>query len=287
MRGIGGSTLRGGQTVFHGLRMWGQLFKAAIMLGAFMAVAVPAWNLWRSTTGYEWYAAGMYTLAEMKLAFGYDPKSGQEVRAPGGSVQVLTIRDIAASAPAWRIRERIKAEMFASAWLGAKAGLGIIAAFLAWFWYRGVQLGRRRRIRGAELVSAAELRRRVQPAHLRALGALPGSGRLRPYRIAGIPYPERTETQHTIVSGTTGSGKTVLISDLVAQIRASFLSAQWGEVIAALACSPVRQDAAVTVRPGARRSTGAGTGWWSSTTTWRSTASSAPAMSCMARPGSH
>ena len=143
MRGIGGSTLRGGQTVFHGLRMWGQLFKAAIMLAAFMAVAVPAWNLWRSTTGYEWYAAGMYTLAEMKLAFGYDPKSGQEVRAPGGSVQVLTIRDIAASAPAWRIRERIKAETFASAWLGAKAGLGIIALFLAWFWYRGVQLGRR------------------------------------------------------------------------------------------------------------------------------------------------
>ena len=33
-------------------------------------------------------------------------------------------------------------------------------------------------------------------------------------------HPERTETQHTIVSGTTGSGKTVLISDLVAQIRA-------------------------------------------------------------------
>ncbi len=219
MRGIGGSTLRGGQTVFHGLRMWGQLFKAAMMLAAFMAVAVPAWNLWRSTSGYDWYAAGMYTLAEMKLAFAYDPTSGQEVRAPDGTVQVLTIRDIAASAPAWRIRERIKAEMFASAWHGAQAGLGIIAAFLAWFWYRGVQLGRRRRIRGAELVSAAELRRRVQPAHLRALGALPGSRRLRPYRIAGIPYPERTETQHTIVSGTTGSGKTVLISDLVAQIR--------------------------------------------------------------------
>ena len=31
---------------------------------------------------------------------------------------------------------------------------------------------------------------------------------------------KRAETQHTIVSGTTGSGKTVLISDLVAQIRA-------------------------------------------------------------------
>ncbi len=40
-----------------------------------------------------------------------------------------------------------------------------------------------------------------------------------PYRVAGVPYPWRAETQHTFVSGTTGSGKTVLISDLVAQIR--------------------------------------------------------------------
>ena len=40
-----------------------------------------------------------------------------------------------------------------------------------------------------------------------------------PYRIAGIPWPGRTETCHTIISGTTGSGKTVLIADLVEQIR--------------------------------------------------------------------
>ena len=220
MRGLGGSTLRGGQTVFHGLRMWGQLVQAAMMLAAFMTVAVPAWNLWHSTTGAEWYAAGMYTLAEVKLVLGYDPGSGQEIRFPDGTRRVMTIRDIASSVPAWEARERIKTEMFASAWLGAKAGLGVIAVFLAWFWYRGVQLSRQRRIRGAELVTAGELRKRVRSARLRARDRMPGWKELRPYRIAGIPYPERTETQHTIVSGTTGSGKTVLISDLVAQIRA-------------------------------------------------------------------
>ena len=220
MPGLGGSTLRGGQTVFHGIRMWAQLFQAAMMLSAFMVVAVPAWHLWRTTGGDDWYAAGMYTLAEAKLALGYDPDSGQAIRHPDGTRQVMTIRSIAASVPAWRIRERIKDEMFASAWLGAKAGLAIIALFLAWFWYRGARLGRLRRIRGAELVTAGELARRVQPARARLLEALPGAGRLRAYRVAGIPYPERTETQHTIVSGTTGSGKTVLISDLVAQIRA-------------------------------------------------------------------
>ena len=219
IRGVGGSTLRGGQTVFHGIRMWGQLFQAAMLFAAFTTVAVPAWNLWRSTSGAEWYAAGMVTLAESKLALGYDPDSGQEIRFEDGTVRALAIKDIAASVPALEARGKILDELLASAWLGFKAGGGMIALFLAVFWYRGVQLGRQKRIRGAELVDAAELRRRVRPLHLRLLDRAPGGKRLRPYRIAGIPYPERTETQHTIVSGTTGSGKTVLISDLVAQIR--------------------------------------------------------------------
>ncbi len=219
MRGIGGSTLRGGQTVFHGLRMWGQLFRAAMFLAAVTTVAVPAWTLWHRTTGAEWYAAGMVSLAEVKLTLGYDPESGQEIRFGDGTRRVMSIRDIAAAVPAREARERIRDEIFASAWLGAMAGAGLIGLFLVAFWVRGAQLGRQRRIRGAEMVTAAELRRRVQSPHALLLARLPGGKRLRPYSIAGIPWPERTETQHTIVSGTTGSGKTVLISDLVAQIR--------------------------------------------------------------------
>ena len=220
MRGIGGSTLRGGQTVFHGIRMWGQLLQAGMMLGAVVVVAVPAWNLWHTTTGADWVATGLLTLAEVKLVIGYDPESGQVVRDPDGTRRVLSIHTIASSVPAARIRERIRDEVFRSAWLGAKAGAAVIALFLAWFWYRGVQLGRRHRVRGAELVTAAQLRRRVRPLRRRLLERLPGRERVHPYRIAGIPFPPRSETQHTIISGTTGSGKTVLISDLVAQIRA-------------------------------------------------------------------
>ena len=219
MRSFAGSTLRGGQTVFHGIRMWGQLLQAGMMLAALIVVAVPAWNLWRTTTGADWYAAGMLTLAEVKLAIGYQPDSGQIVRDADGGRRVLTIQTIAASVPAARIRERIRDEVFRSAWLGGKAGAGVIALFLAWFWYRGVQLGRRHRVRGAELVTAAQLRRRIQPLHRRFLESLPGRERDRAWRLAGIPFPPRSETQHTIVSGTTGSGKTVLISDLVAQVR--------------------------------------------------------------------
>ena len=195
MRGFGGSTLRGGQTVFHSIRMWGQLFQAAMLFAAFMTVAVPAWNLWNRTTGAEWYAAGMFTLAEFKLAVGYAPDSGQEIRFADGTEGVMKLRDIVASVPAWRARERIKAEMFRSAWLGAKVGAGIIALFLAWFWYRGVQLGRRKRIRGrragdggrAPPPGAALASPRPRPGagrkHVSAPTALPAS------RIRSAPRP--------------------------------------------------------------------------------------------------
>ena len=220
MRTVGSSTLRGGQTVFHGLRMWGQLLRAGVFLAAIAVVAFPGWNIWRGTTGYEWYAAWTVTVAEMKLGLGYDANARQDVRMADGSTRVLAIADIAASPGALRTRARLRDQVFTSALLGAKASGVAIALFLALFWYRGWQLNRATRIRGAELGTAAQLRRRVRPPWRPVLDVLSSSPRRPPYRIAGVPYPERAETQHTIVSGTTGSGKTVLISDLVAQIRA-------------------------------------------------------------------
>ena len=217
MRTVGSSTLRGGQTVFHGLRMWGQLLRAAVFLSAFAIVAVPGWHIWHNTTGYEWYAAGIVTVAEAEIGIGYSEDAMQEVRMADGSTAVLSVRELARSPRARAVRERLKDEVFASAFLGAKASLAVIALFLALFWYRGWQLHHGRRVRGAELATAGQLRRRIRPLPARLGQTL--FGRPGPDRIAGVPYPERTETQHTIVSGTTGSGKTVLISDLAAQIR--------------------------------------------------------------------
>ena len=82
------------------------------------------------------------------------------------------------------------------------------------------QFGRQKRIRGAEMVTTAKLRRRVHSAYYCGLARLAGGKWLRPYSVSDMLYLVRTETQHTIVSGTTGSGKTVLISDLVSQICA-------------------------------------------------------------------
>ena len=217
MRAWGDDTVRGGQTVFHGLRMWSQLVRVGLMTIAGLVVGAPAFMLWRTTTGDDWYGVGMVTLAETKLAIGYQPESGQEIRLENGNTMVGRIDDIAAYAPWGAARERILETATSGAWLGGKIGVGLVLGMLGWFRYQGHRLKQKKRLRGAELVSAKELARRVRPLRARARRVVFGGAR--PYRIAGVPYPERTETQHTIVSGTTGSGKTVLISDLVQQIR--------------------------------------------------------------------
>ena len=220
MPGLGGSTLRGGQTVLHSFRMWGQVLRASVFVAAFCTVAVPVWHIAENTRGYDWYAAGMATQAKAKLAIGYPRDSRQDLRLSDGTYRVVWVRDLADWPRALAARDRLREEIYASARLGGSIALAAIALLLLWFRYRGQRVNRARRLRGAELVEARELRRRVRPAHRRLAARFSMSPGPEPYLIAGVPYPERAETQHTIVSGTTGSGKTVLISDLVAQIRA-------------------------------------------------------------------
>ncbi len=217
MRTLGDDTVRGGQTVFHGIRMWSQLVRVGILVMAGLTLAVPSVQLWRDHFGYDTYAAAMLTLAEVKLAMGYGDDAGQEVRLRNGDTVVARIGDIAAYEPWRELRRQMSGTLSSGMWLGAKIGAGIVLATLVWFRWRGSRLKRSKRLRGAELVTAGLLRRQIEPLPGRVVRAIVGAPAS--YRIAGVPYPERAETQHTIVSGTTGSGKTVLISDLVQQIR--------------------------------------------------------------------
>ena len=208
MIGWGNNTLRGGQTTFHGIRMWAQMFKES------RCSSPPPWSspCRSGTSGATPQATSgtprsMYTLVEGKLTIGFKGTSLQEIKDPYGVPHVFSLDYISNWYLGWASREHLRDEIFAGAWLGAKLGVGLIAGFLIGFWILGSRLGRRRHIRGAELVTARQLRRLVQPLHTRFLQYVSPVANLAPYRVAGVPYPERTETQHTIVSGTTGAGQ--------------------------------------------------------------------------------
>ena len=216
---IGNATLRGGQTLLHDARMWGQLARWGIVGLVLAIVLTPAVSVFTTTSAHEWRVVGLGALAEAKLAIGYSPDSGQVYEWEEG-VQVIEPISLIASDPRIeRIRRRLLATIHTKAWLGLWLGLSCVAAFIVTFWLLGRRMARARRIRGAEMTTAEALGRRIIPLYSRIAGSVyPSLLKARP-RVAGVPWPKRAETQHTIVSGTTGSGKTVLISDLVAQIR--------------------------------------------------------------------
>ena len=126
MRAWGDDTVRGGQTVFHGLRMWSQVVCVGAMTIAILVVTVPVAMLWRTTPAYDGYAAGMLTLAETKLAIGYAADAGQEVRLANGDTVVAKIADIAAYGPWHAAREGILDTVISGAWLGGKIGAGLV-----------------------------------------------------------------------------------------------------------------------------------------------------------------
>ena len=219
MTGAGGDTGRGFRAAARGLRTWQRMLGLAVAAALLAAAGTAGWKTARTTTGYQWYALGMLTLSETLIDAGLSPHRPKEIRHEDGRIETVTLGAIAGHGPLLSLRARILADALDAALLGFGIAAGIAAAALATLRYAGARLKRGRRLRGGELVSAKQLRRRVLPPRLRLPRPL-APAHERPYRIAGIPWPDRAETRHTIVSGTTGSGKTVLIADLVEQIRA-------------------------------------------------------------------
>ena len=217
---FGNATLRGGQTLLHDARMWGQLIRWGILGLVLTIVTIPAVSVFTTTSAHEWRILGLGALAEAKLGLGYSPDSRQTYEWREGERTSERIAVIAADPRIERIRRRLLGAIYAKAWLGLWLGLGGGVLCAGIFGILGRRMARAQRVRGAEMTSAGALGRRVQPVSVRLAEALFPAARRASPRIAGVPWPERAETQHTIISGTTGSGKTVLISDLVAQIRA-------------------------------------------------------------------
>ena len=205
---FGNAALRGGQTLFHDVHMWGQLVRWMVLGLVLTVVPVPAVSVYRTTTAYEWRILGTGVMAEMKLSLGYPRDSGQLYEWNEGEKKATRIVAIAGDPRIERIRRRLLDTVYSRAWSGFLMGAGGVLLCTLAFWLLGRRLDRTRRVRGAEMASAKELRRRVTPASVRLRESLSRSKRPAPCRIAGIPWPGRTETQHIIVSGTTGSVST-------------------------------------------------------------------------------
>ena len=218
MTGVGGDTGRGVRVAARGLRTWSHILELVAIAAVVSALIAAGWKLRVSVSSHDWHVMGVYTLSEFLLAAGFDPDKPKTIRDLDGEVYVASIDYIGRFQPFLDLRDRIVRDAAGAALTGGGIGCALVVCALAGLRAFGHRLGRGRRLRGGELVSARKLAHRTVPLRrsLLSLGRKPGDAT---YEIARIPWPDGAETLHTIVSGTTGSGKTVLIADLVEQIR--------------------------------------------------------------------
>ncbi len=169
-----------------GLRTWRRLLGMALSAALIGAAGAAAWKAARTTTAHQWYAVGMLALSETLIGAGLNPRRPKEIRHADGSAETVTLEAIAGHPPLLALRERMIDDLLDAALIGLAVGAGIATAVLAALHYAGGRLKRGRRLRGGDLVSARQLRRRVSPLRLRLRRRF-GHGSDRPRRIAGIP----------------------------------------------------------------------------------------------------
>ena len=218
MTGVGGDTGRGLRVATRGFRTWfgfGWWIAIVVILAGLGAAT---WKTTGDYTNHDWHVIGVYALSEFMLVADFKPDKTKKIRDFDGTVLVMTLGTIAHHPMILDLRERMLEDAFDAALLGGGIGAGLIVAVLFGLRMFGRRLRRGRRLRGGELATAGELKRRTLPLRRTMILRLRGL-EAAPYTVAGIPWPKGAERLHTIVSGTTGSGKTVLISDLVEQIR--------------------------------------------------------------------
>ena len=218
MTGVGGDTGRGFRVAVRSFRTWNRLVYLVTAVALVSGLLAAIWKTTGNYTSHDWHVFSVYTLSELMLALPFDPEKSKKIRDLDGTALVWTISSIASHGGILDLRDRILGDALDSGLLGVGIGAVLVVGPLFGLRAFGRRLRRGRRLRGGELATARELARRTLP-WWRDMLHLTRGREARPYTTARIPWPRGAETRHTIVSGTTGAGKTVLIADLVEQIR--------------------------------------------------------------------
>lgn len=228
---------RGSQLLGH----FGFMFAAGLKGPLLVTFLVSAWlcylEVTSTLTDHQVYLAWMHVYASGYAFMEFDPGKLVELKlAGGGTVRIPfnVVRDFPPMREAWSA-------------LGAaiRRGIGLSALFLipafAAFWWFAERFGgkskERKHERGAMLVTLdeleAEIDRHNRAERARELHAALGwkwrlagtaateeAGFYSPAHLAGVSWPWRLEQSHTMLIGTTGTGKTVALSQLLAEARA-------------------------------------------------------------------
>ncbi len=227
---------RGSQLLGH----FGFMFAAGLKGPLIVAVLCFAGLSWREVTGtltdHQLYLVWMHLYAALYGFMEFDPAKPVALELASGASVTLPIGVLRDFPPMREAVGAFGAALFAAFRLSA---LILVPSFCLFWWIAerfGGRSRERRHERGAMLVTLPELedeiarhnraeRAREMDAalgwkwRLAGSSALARAGFYTPSHLADVEWPWRLEQSHTMLVGTTGTGKTVALSELLAEAR--------------------------------------------------------------------
>lgn len=197
---------RGGQITLHNIRMFLQIMDKVswIIGGVFILIFVIACFL--STTDYQRYVYGQYWWATILPLV--DSTLTTHFIQPNGSESLVHYQDIARSSMVKHIVYDINRILLRS-FIIAFAGATISFVYLSrWLRKRGEKQAENVLLKGDKILSTDNTRKLIE-----------SKGQASRLSLANLPLIKHTETAHLLFHGTTGSGKSNAIKELLDQIR--------------------------------------------------------------------
>ena len=211
--------LRGGQVILHTVHMFGQLIKILTLSTIFLMAVIVFFGVSSSTDERQRNYALKYYWASAFELIGISDEHIINVALAKDKTQPMPVSRILSDPVIISHEREFRKVMVFWLVVGFLICLSGVGCLIILFIKRGGLLTKTKHKRGATLSSDIALKTEIALHNRRMKRKF--SYKSKPYKLVSIPYPMASEVQHTVISGTIGSGKTQAISSLVEQIRSN------------------------------------------------------------------
>ena len=200
---------RGGQVIMHTIRMLKQASKYAIKITLFLALTAMVGLFFYQTDSHQRYLLKEHYIHAFSIARDADNYyKTVNLRAPTGKIVQMRAGDFVNDPRGLQNVAFCKEMACRSFWYTLGFGFGLIF-FIGWLFIRkGDTLSEAKTVRGMDRTDDKTLATQIK-----------NSGEQCELTLAGIPIPRRIETQHFLMAGTIGSGKSQGIMEMIDTLR--------------------------------------------------------------------
>lgn len=227
---------RGSQLLGHFGFMFAAGLKGPLIVTVLAVVSLTWWQVSSVLSEHQVYLLWMHVYATLYGFMEFDPDKLVSLRLAGGesvSFPIAVIRDFPP------MRDAVAAFMGALEHALLLAAVVLVPLFILFLWFAerfGERSKQKKHLRGSSLATLPELESEIARHNARerareygqelgwrwriaGAAAMRDAGFYAPASLAGVSWPWRREQSHAMLVGTTGTGKTVALTQLVAEIR--------------------------------------------------------------------